>query len=85
MTLPTVSRETIEQVIANMELDKDSLFKHMAIDNPYLFQFIYGMYQLPECDKEMMLGVAIGIYHMLEMQVQKRKEANGQAESITES
>lgn len=61
-----IEQEIIQEVIAKMVKDKDKLFREMAIAEPYLYQFVYGMYKLPEADKDMMLGVAIGMYHMMQ-------------------
>lgn len=58
-------------MIAEMKSRKNEIFQEMAIINPFLYQFVYEMYQLPEADKDMMLGVAIGAYHALESQLEK--------------
>jgi len=59
------NEDTIKEVIVKMKDDKDNLFQIMAMEDPYLYQFVYGMYQLPSVDKDVMLGVCVGIYHML--------------------
>lgn len=69
--LPAVTEETIDEIIAKFRADKDAMFRQMAASNPALYQVLYGAFKLPETDKDRMFGLAVGMYHMLESELQK--------------
>lgn len=64
--LPIVTESTIRNVIKQAELDKDPLFHRMASGNPALYRFLYTAYQQEDVTKEVMFGLLIGMYVMLE-------------------
>lgn len=68
--LPVVSEQVIRDVAAAAEQSTEALFAAMAASNPILYQFIYGIFQMPNSNKETMLGITVGMYHMLEKQLQ---------------
>lgn len=67
--LPVVTEVTIREVIRQAEQDKDPLFHRMAAGNPTLYRFLYTAYQQEEVTKEVMFGLLIGTYAMLEEQM----------------
>lgn len=81
--LPHVTEDTIKEVGSLVLTEgNDKMFTQMAATNPELFLFIVGIHDLPDTTKTTMLGVAIGMYHILERQMEKgkrvRKRLKGQ-------
>lgn len=73
MNLPLVTLETIQEVGELAKEEADKLYNEMAISNPDLYRTVYGIYQLPDTDKTTMLGVIVGMYHILDRQIGKNK------------
>ena len=71
--LPLVTEETIREIAAEAANDKDKLFRDIAVNNPILYQFVYGAYGQPEANKDLMLGMFVATYHALERQIEKEK------------
>jgi len=71
--LPLVTLETIQEVGELAKEEADKLYNDMATSNPDLYRTIYGIYQLPDTTKETMLGVIVGMYHILDRQIGKGK------------
>lgn len=74
MNLPIVTLETIAEVGTLAKDDADKLYNQMAIENPDLYRTVYGIYQLETTDKTVMLGVIVGMYHILDRQIGKNKK-----------
>lgn len=68
--LPVVTERTIKEIGNKAVEDNDSLIKGMAVANPDLYRFVYSIYKMPEADKTTMFGILVGMYHMLEKQIQ---------------
>ena len=48
--------------------NKDALFQRMAVGNPLLYRFVYDAYQAG-ADRDLMLGLMVGVYAMLEKEL----------------
>jgi hypothetical protein len=68
--LPIVTADTIQAVIAEMQADKDKLFREMATGNPTHYGFVYNAYKLESITKDALFGLVIGVYAMLERELQ---------------
>ena len=73
--LPIVSEATIKELASIAMNNRDALFMKMAIDQPTLYQFIMGVYHMPETNKETMLGLIVAAYSVLDREVEKGKRS----------
>ena len=72
--LPIVSESTIKELADSAMNNRDALFMKMAVDQPTLYQFIMGVYRMPETNKETMLGLIVAAYNVLDREVGKSKQ-----------
>ena len=72
--LPIVSESTIKELADIAMNNRDALFMKMAVDQPTLYQFIMGVYRMPETNKETMLGLIVAAYNVLDREVGKSKQ-----------
>jgi len=73
MNLPTVTEATIAEIGNEILANNEAAFMQMAVSQPDLYRFIYGMHQLPDTTKTTMLGGVVAVYHILDRQVEKGK------------
>lgn len=52
-----------------MKTDKENLFRQMAISNPLLYKFVYDISRMPDASVDLMLGIVVGVYDMLESEM----------------
>lgn len=71
--LPHVTIETIQEIGQEALVDRDKLFKEMAVANPDLYRFAYEMHQQETTNKSTMLGVLVAVYAALDRQIGKGK------------
>lgn len=71
--LPAVTEETIAEVGNEILANNEAAFAQMAVTQPDLYRFVYGMHQLEDTTKTTMLGVAVAMYHILDRQIEKGK------------
>lgn len=72
--LPTVTEATIAEIGNEILTNNEAAFMQMAVSQPDLCRFIYGIHQLPDTNKTTMLGVAVAMYHILDRQIKKGKQ-----------
>lgn len=73
--LPTVTEDTIKEVATEAQKDIDKFYRDIAVLNPFLYQFVMGVYKMPDANKETMLGMFAATYHALERQLEKDKQS----------
>lgn len=84
--LPHVTEETIKEVGQQILAEgNEKMFASMAVANPDLYRFIYGVHELPDTTKTTMLGMAIGMYHILERQIEKNKPNRKRLKRVSDS
>lgn len=73
--LPNVTEDTIKEIGAEALKNKNALFHKMAASNPVLYRFVYDIFNLPDTNKDTMLGMVIATYHILDRQIEKGKRS----------
>jgi hypothetical protein len=71
--LPVVTEQTIAEIGNEILANNESAFMQMAVAQPDLYRFIYGIHQLEDTTKTTMLGVLVATYHILDRQIEKGK------------